>query len=140
MFSFSWLVALSLLVTACGIPVGPSASPNDAVPSGTITAQGEFTSLNGQAVSGTAAVYLLDASNYVVRLNGIQVPQEAGLQMVVVVDGKEQTRIALRSYSGSQNYSLSVTTSGALGSLPRFNQVNIHSPVRNLDYGQAILR
>jgi len=133
------IATLGALLGSCGaFPItlgGGTSSTNDAVPSGVITAQGSFTSLNGKVVTGTAVIYFVSSGNYIVRLNGISVPSENALQMVPVIDGTAQTPVQLESDSGNQDYS--VEYSGTPG---HWNQVNIHSTIYNLDYGQALLQ
>lgn len=131
------ILLLTLIIAGlagCGpIKLG-SISPNDPAPSGTIMAQGSFTSLNGQTVTGTAIVYFEGGSSYIVRLSGISAPSENGLQVVVVANGATQATFSLRASSGSQNYMLSLSAYSIT-----WNQVNIHSTVNNMDYGEALL-
>lgn len=122
------------VVTGCGpIKLG-SSSPNEPAPSAPIVAQGSFTSLNGQTVTGTAIIYSLGGSSYIARLSGITAPSENGLQVVVVANGVTEATFALLSSTGSENYPFSLTAYSI-----NWNQVNIHSTVNNEDYGEALL-
>jgi len=124
------------LFSACGpIHVGSPVAPNDLAPtSGTIVAQGSFQSQGGQTVSGTATVYQIDsAGNYVIRLAGLSVTQESGLQVIAVTKAAQSYPLSLRANSGNQNYSL------GLDAPVVWKQINIHSTLKNTDYGEALL-
>lgn len=126
--------ATCAMLAGCGPIKAGSSSPNDPAPNATIIAQGTFTSLNGQTVTGAAIVYETGGSSYIVRLSGISAPAENGLQVVVVANGTTQATFALRAPTGSQNYSMSMSAYSVY-----WNQVNIHSSVNDEDYGEALL-
>ena len=130
------IASVSLSLVSCGQVKLGNTTPNDQAPSGTVIGQGDFISLNGKTVTGTAAVYNSEGSStsYTLRLNGISAPSETGLVIVITVNGEQLSPFALRSSSGSQNYS--VYYEGT----PTFKQVTIRSPSANMDYGQALLR
>lgn len=124
-----------VLLSSCGSISAGSVSSNDPAPSGSIVAQGNFVGLNGKAVTGSVAIYNLASGSFVVRLIGISVPAENGLQVAVVINGGVQQILStLRSYTGTQNYSYSA------GGVVDWTNVSIHSPMANADYGMAILQ
>lgn len=133
------LICLILGLAQCslsGIPVGngSTTSPNDSRPSGVLIAQGSFTGQNGQNASGSAQIFM-DGGAYILRLEGISVPSENGLN-VQVLSSASQTPVyssSLRSSSGNQNYSFSTALTG------RFATVYIYSTLRQKNYGIAIL-
>jgi hypothetical protein len=127
-------LALSAALTISAIACGRGgAILNEPEPSGDIVAQGSFTSLNGRSVTGTATVYRQATGAYVLRLGGVSTPEEIGLSIILTYNGSLSSTTPLRSYTGSQNYSLS------LPSATEFNRVTIRSTSANLDYGQALL-
>jgi hypothetical protein len=130
------LPLIAALAQSCGF-VKLGGTPNDPVPSGTLVAQGPFASLNGWSVTGTAAIYSQGGDAFVVRLGGITVTPQTGLQVVVIANSATALEVPLRSTSGSQNYSFTYTPPA--GGTGIFNQVNIHSVIGNRDYGQALL-
>ncbi len=123
---------LFFLFSGCG--KGTVSAPNDPAPTGTIVAQGQFAGLNSKSVSGVAVIYQT-GSSYVARLEGISVPNEAGLQVVVKTSTTTVLQTTLRNISGTQNYSFSVSD-GAV----TWSSVTIHSTATNLDYGTALLK
>src|SRR4051794_23977880 len=77
------IVTTASLLFACSgvnIGLGGGGAPNDTRPTGTPLVQGTFSGQNGQTVSGTASVFNVSTSNYVLRLEGISAPVESGLQ------------------------------------------------------------
>jgi hypothetical protein len=118
----------------CGQVTLGGGTANDAVPVGTIVAQGSFTSVaSGKPVTGTVTVYLA-SSIYIVRLQGLSTPSESGLFVRGVVNGIAAQDLALRSTSGNQNYTFSSVPAGSI-----WAQVKIYSATANLDYGLATL-
>ena len=97
--------------SGCGILPFGGASSNDPVPSGSLVAQGTFSSLNGNTVSGTAGIYQTTDSEFTVRLSSISVSDGASLQVTVQSDGATVYSSGLRSTSGTQNYSFTHTGS-----------------------------
>lgn len=125
---------LSLLMGGCGqIGIG-SASLNDATPSGTLVASGQFFGVNGKTASGAVSVYNQTTENYVIHLSGVTLPQENGLTLISVINGVTQSGVTLRSSSGSQNYSVTSTSNAS------FTLLRLFSPTHNQDYAQANLR
>ena len=106
---------------------------NDPVPQGTIIAQGSFVGLNGRTVSGTVTIYLTGIGMYTVRLAGLSIPSENGIQMITVVNDSSLTPITLSTGGGNKNYS--ITLDGSV----TWKQIRIYSAPNNLDYGQALL-
>lgn len=97
-------------------------------------AQGTFSSvLTGKNVSGGVTVYQTNGQSYIVRLEGLTAPAEAGLQLRVLADSAALTNVALRSTIGTMNYPYTA------GSTARFQTVYIYSAPNNLDYGRAEL-
>jgi hypothetical protein len=135
------IAMLSFSLGGCGsINLGAGGSTsvlNDPIPEGSLRSQGNFTGQNGKTASGSVAVYQLSNSfSYVVRLQGITVPNETGL--VVQVYGVPSTPLqtfVLRSSTGSQNYSLP-----NLGASTLFKSVVIYSQTANLSYAFALLQ
>src|SRR5689334_21696569 len=75
------LVALSLFISSCGISAGSAVAPNDARPNGAILVQGQFFGQSGQTVTGSALIFTVGAGSLVLRLEGLQTPEEVGLQV-----------------------------------------------------------
>lgn len=113
---------------------GGGGFPNDPAPTGTVKAQAAWVSLNGQTVSGTVTVYLLESGSYVVRLNGLSAPSETGLSLRVTASGQQVISTSLRATGGSQNYSVSPSFAN-----PRWEKATIRSNTAGLDYGEALL-
>ncbi|MGK5084897.1 hypothetical protein WDW37_16540 [Bdellovibrionota bacterium FG-1] len=144
----SALIAFTVLVTSawalggCGnVTLGGGASPNDAVPSGVIVFQGQFLGQNGRTVSGTVSVYKTNCGastcDFVLRLQNLSAPTDAGLTVVVTINGAvSTTQPPLRAATGNQNYNF---TSGVAGA--SWNQVAIRvaPTANNYDYGLATL-
>ena len=98
-------------------------------------AQGRFTGLNSKTVEGVAVVYrsLTSPSLFTVRLEGISAPSELGLEVQASISTGRVLQTSLRSSQGTQNYTVEV-----LGN-PVWVSVSIHSSIKDLDYGKAIL-
>jgi len=124
---------LLMFLTHCGLHAGTGVAPNDPTPSGQILKQGQFFSQSGQTVTGSAVIYL-SGSSYILRLEGISTPSEAGLQ--VRIDGNPGGVVftsALSATSGNQNYPFS----GGVG--VTFKAVDIYSTLNSVNYGSAQL-
>lgn len=126
------LVSVAFVLARCGIPLG-SGPPNDQAPSGTIVAQGAFTSLNGQAVSGTAIIYRVNGAEFIARLQGIAMPSGGGYQVRVINGSATVLSTALRATEGSQNYSFTVASPAS------WNSVDVYSPSAAANVSQALL-
>ena len=142
-FALPLSISLALLMLVSGatcapIDLGSSSSftPNDLIPSGLVVSQGSFTSLNGKTVSGTVSIYQAAGSltSFTIRLEGLSVPNESGLMVVAAANGAEVISLALRFYSGTQNYAITVPAGAGV-----WNYVVIRSAVTTLDYGKAVL-
>ena len=131
-FTSVTLLASSVTVTACGIPVGGGV-PNDAKPTGTIVATGTISgSGGGKTSSGNATVYANGAS-YILRLDSLSVANEAGLQVILdMQSGPPALTASLRAPSGNQNYNVA----GIVGT---FVKVEIYSTSTQTDYATATL-
>lgn len=103
---------------------GGTGSSNDPIPSGTLLTQSQFFGQSGQTVSGTATVYV-SSNTYIVRLQGMAIPSEAGLFVQVFTSTTQVGNFPLKNTSGNQNYTL--TTSAPL----TFKSVNIYSTLSN---------
>lgn len=128
-------IGLTLSLVGCGeIGLG-NRSPNDPKPTGTIVAQGNLTGQSGQTASGSAFVYQTGSASFVVRLEGVTLPEESGLRVIVSVNSDEKLNASLRSSSGTQNYSMTVSTLPAT-----FDYVAIRSTQSNpdVDYAKAL--
>jgi hypothetical protein len=127
-------VFMVFATVSCGkLPYGTV--PNDPVPTGSIVAQGVFTSSGTETVTGSAVVYSQGGGRFVVRLNNLDAYKEVGLQVRGVLDSGTILDIGgLRAYTGNQNYSIT-TTSGS-----GWSQVTIYSPRAVRDYGIALLQ
>lgn len=129
------LLSLGIL-TRCGqvnVGLGPGASPNVPVPSGTPLYQAQFFGQNGKTVTGSAIIYSSGYS-YTLRLSGLTAPVENGLQVqVYATPGGKISTLSLQSSTGSQNYPLSGVSPNIV-----FNQVNIFSTLNNENYGSAL--
>ncbi|MGK5087244.1 hypothetical protein WDW86_06770 [Bdellovibrionota bacterium FG-2] len=130
-----FLLFSCLVLQGCGqMQTGTVPIPNDPLPKGTITAQAEFLGLNSQTASGVVVIYSMDTGSWIVRLEGVSLPVESGLQLIPVADSETVGTTALRSSKGTQNYSLT------LASTPKWNKVRIHSTRTNTDYAEAIFK
>jgi hypothetical protein len=132
-----WPIAVFLTVAGCGqISLG-GGMINDAVPTGTVVAQGTLASVaSGKTVTGSVTVYL-SSSTYTVRVQGLSAPSESSLfvrGVYNVASGSTSQDLALRSTSGNQNYVFSSVPAGST-----WVQVKIRSATNNLDYGLATL-
>ena len=135
----SWVGAIATwaaLMSCSGVNIttGGGSAPNDVRPTNLPLVQGVFTGQNGKTVTGTAVIFNVSASNYVLRLEGISTPAEGGLQVQLYTsDG--QSNFSLRASGGSQNYTFSSTDPNVL-----FSSVSIFSTPNNLSYGSALLK
>lgn len=129
---FITFIALVLSGGGCGSSQS-GIDPNDPSPFGTIVTQGSFMGQNGQTASGIAIIYRLSTESYALRLSGVILPEETGLQLIIVADSTNLTPLALRSSRGSQNYYFNLS-----GEAPVFNQVRLHSIMTFRDYATAI--
>ncbi len=122
---------------ACGnVGVGPAAIPNDPLPTGIMIAQGSFSGLNGQAVSGLASVYRDSTSGIcTVRVEGISVPNEPALQIQAQATGETVLKTPLRFKNGTQNYVTSVTDTRKWDAISIVSTQNGRTPL----YGKAQL-
>jgi hypothetical protein len=138
---------LPLLASACGLVTAGTSTQNDPVPPGSIVSQGNFTGVNGRAVTGTVAVYqTLDSGGncqYIVRLQNLSAPTDGGLQVIPVVSGAASLSpsfYVLRAPTGNENYYYSTSSSACSAT---FAQVEISnpavSPASAQNYGIATL-
>lgn len=124
--------AVAALLVACGIiPVG-GGTLNDPVPSGTVTYSGTFTGLGTNTASGTASIYNQSPGTYVLRLDGLNVPSQSNLNVVLTGSGTTWVNTSLRGTTGSQNYNFTASTNV-------FDTSTIHSTSSNTDIASAPL-
>ena len=127
-------LAILILLPGCGsISTGTTPVPDDPEPKGKVLFQASFTGLNGKTVSGVGAVYLSSVSGYnIIRLNGITMPDEAGLVMTAKANGETVYSAALRDNLGTQNFSttLAITI--------RWNSLTIKSSITGDEYAAAL--
>jgi hypothetical protein len=116
------------------IGIGGGSAPNDARPTTNPLVQGAFTSQNGKTVTGTAAIFNVGTSSYILRLEGISTPVESGLQ-VQLYNSASQNNFSLKDYTGSQNYAFTNSNSNVI-----FSSVAIYSTLTNMSYGSALLK
>jgi hypothetical protein len=96
---------VALVVACCGIPLGGGGGAlNDPAPNGTIIYSGQFAA----PVSGTAAVY--STGSLILRLSGMTVPTQNGLQIFINGSGGKTFVATLRGFTGNQNYALTTAT------------------------------
>lgn len=123
------LIAI-LLTAGCGELSSKSPLLNEPKPVGALMVQGSLEGQNGKTASGAAVVYRQTSDNsHVLRLEGIQVPDEGPYNVVGLVDGSERTLGVLKSTRGSHNYS-----AGQLGSAT-WSTVYIRKAGVSLDAG-----
>lgn len=91
-------------VGSCGFLTPGRTGINDPVPQGVIVAQGTFTGLNGNTVSGTAAIYVTSSAQYIARIEALRAPSQNGMIVEVVADGSVAYSSSLTGISGNQNY------------------------------------
>ncbi len=106
---------------------------NDARPTGNPIYQGNLVGASGQSNVTGAAMIFLSGSSYTLRLDGLNVNNEAAL-VVNVYHSSGSTSTYLRSSSGNQNYSLP--------NLPlnsTFTSVVIYSTLQQTNYAIATL-
>ena len=153
-FSFAlyatWGATLSAALNTlpgCGALTLGQGTQNDPIPTGTIVAQGNFQSANGETVSGTVAVYQTTNSdstcNFTVRLQNLSAPSVAGLQVIPTVNGAPSISpsfYVLRAPVGNENYVFTTPTNSCSAS---FAQVAISNPSVTVpgtqNYGVATL-
>jgi hypothetical protein len=121
-----------IFLIGCGeLTGGTTVAPNDPIPAGTINKQGQFFSQGGQTVTGSAIIYL-SGSSYVLRLEGIQTPEETGLQVRINTTLQSPAfTFSLKGTSGNQNYAFTGPGQATIMS------VNIFSTLSNKNYGAA---
>ena len=137
----SKILSLLLLLAApvlngCGILPGGAAVPHDPTPVGTVVAAGTLQGLSGKTLSGAASVYQLTSdASYVVRLEGIVVPNESALQIVGETNLGREFHVQLRALTGTQNYPTGIRD------LRTWVAIYIHSSQNSVtpDYGKATL-
>lgn len=130
----SFLLLLTSIVGCGQLTRGTgSGGLNEPVPDGQVVAQDSFDGVNGQEISGVAAVYLLTSGQYTIRIEGLSGLDESGLQVYADIDGSRTFIAALRSTKGSMNYTTSITGTRV------FTSVRIVSPTTSppTDYGIA---
>ena len=126
---FSTLLAF---INCSGIGLGTLSPNSDTRPSTQLLQQGTFSGMNGKSVSGAALVFANGIGSYIIRLEGISVP-EVGLYMqaysnIAGLIGSS----ALKSTSGSQNYYLNNVGVNLI-----FSNVYIYSYSQAAAYGIA---
>lgn len=123
-------------IAACGkITPGTSTTPTDPVPSGVVVDQGQFFGQNGQTASGSAAIYLSNGT-YTLHLSGVSFPTTSTLTIQIYANPYGLVSSAsLRSYTGDQNYSFSVSAN-----VTTFTSINIYSNTTQLNYAVAQLQ
>jgi hypothetical protein len=116
------------------IGIGSAALPNDPKPSSSsLILQAQFNGINGKTVNGNALIYYINGY-YLVRLEGMTIPEETGLRVQVFATPSGQVaNLPLRAFSGNQNY----TISGAPSSVT-IRSVYIFSTQNNINYGSAL--
>ena len=125
---------------SCGVVGLGGGSPNVLAPTNaTSLAQGAFTGVvTGKTVAGNAIVYSVNGApgSYILRLQSLTAPSEAGIQAVVSSTSGIAQTVVLSAFSGNYNY----TFSAANNLIFVGGQVTIHSTANNQDYGQALLQ
>ena len=131
------ILTLGLFLNGCGIlPAGNNAL-TEGKPSGTVVANGSFTTLVAdKTTTGAVSVYLGSSGTYIIRLEGLSAPSGT---LQVVGDTSTQADAytsALRSSSGDQNYFTN------LGPPLTWTSVYIRNPAltTNRDYARATLQ
>ena len=128
-------VSLLTLLPGCNkISLNGTSTPNETAPNAPILASGQLIGLNGKTVGGLAIAYNPSSGANILRLSGITLPNETGMQIIANVNGVEQSPITVQYYTGSTNYTMNVSGSTA------WTIVTIHSTATNLDYAQAIMK
>ena len=131
---FKCVVLCLFMLAGCGITAGRG-TVNDLAPTLPVLAQGSFQSLSGKSVTGSTTIYNAGGGSYIVRLEGISVTQDSGLQVIPMLNtGAAAATLSLRAFTGNQNYTFTpaITPSG-------FASVRIYSPASIIDYGKANL-
>src|SRR5689334_8655746 len=109
-FATTYLIAFTLALSSCSglnIGLGGGSAPNDTAPKTSVLHQAVFTGLNGKTASGAAIFYNgTTVGNYILRLEGVSFPVEAGLIIQVNSGSNTVSTFNLRSSSGSQNYQM----------------------------------
>ncbi len=131
---FLTTLAICLLPGCNKINLNGTTTPNDATPSAPILASGQLIGLNGKSVGGLAIAYNPSSGANILRLSGITLPNETGMQIIANVNGVDQAPVTVQYYSGSTNYTMNVSGSTT------WTLVTIHSTLTNLDYAQAIMK
>lgn len=111
---------------------------NDARPTGSVVAQGNFTSQNGGTVTGTALVFSTTGNTVTLRLEGLSVtnPNSGSLNVQLYANPNSvlATNVALKSTSGNQNYTVTIPAS-----FTNWTNVYIYSNTANQNIGAAAL-
>ncbi len=139
-FALLLLISIGTVLIRCslsGVTVGGGGStlPNDPIPSGSLVVQGLFSGMNGQTVSGTAAIYT-DGTTVTLRIANLVTSVTSGLQVQVYASNSSTAlcTINLVYYTGTKNY----TCSSAMGGT--YSSVDLYSITNQLNYAVAQLR
>lgn len=131
---------LILYLSGCGLinTSGGGSGLNDARPTGSVVAQGNFTSQNGGTVTGTALVFSTTGNTVTLRLEGLSVtnPNSGSLNVQLYANPNSvlATNVALKSTSGNQNYTVTIPAS-----FTNWTNVYIYSNTANQNIGAAAL-
>jgi len=102
-----YLFSAFAILNSCGGSTGTIPANKEATPNGSVVAQGSFSGIGDNQVSG--AVFIFQNGNqHNLRIEGLSVPNQNGLLVVVKADGENVLFTDLRSKSGDQNYPLDV--------------------------------
>ena len=126
------LFGYSAVLTSCGaIGLGGGNALNDARPTGIVVKQAQFFAASGQTgITGTALIFLNTASSYILRLEGLNVPEESSMQVKIFLSPSGLVTLSLRGTSGNQNYNFTSPASG-------FLSVSIFSTITQTNYATA---
>ena len=109
------------MLNSCG-PIGlGSGNFDDAVPNGTIKANGTFT---GGDITGSVFVYQLDNGSHIIRLESFSISTTAGFLLIAETNSAEVLRTTLRGNSGNLNYTTNVTGNPTWSSVKIENSFN----------------
>jgi hypothetical protein len=128
-------LALSALISTCS---SGSGARNDQAPSGTVVAQGPFTSGSGNTISGNVQVYDQGGGNYIVRLENLSIAQPSASFQLQADISTSTSRLmvagALQAYTGNVNYPCTAQEGSS------WSVVYIHQPGNQTDPGIADLQ
>ena len=115
---------ISFIIVGCGLvnTDGGTNESDDPTPDGVILAQGSFQGLNGNSVSGVAAIYLTDQGSFIARVESLDVNKSKPLTISVIAGGETVYSGTLKSTQGNQNYVMSIQGS------PTWNSIVIRTP------------